>query len=379
MPDRLRILHVTASHRWTGAAEPAARLAASQVKAGHEVLFALSGGASFEAEARALGIPVSTQVRFERSYWPHRKLRDLRSLRRLIAEFQPQIVHAHLTHDHVTAGVAIGPRKPGKPILVRTCHREEPPRNDALTQALFTKRTAGVMTISTSMVDHLVDAYRLPAERVCLVRGSVDSDRFRPNDHGPEMRKKWGIAEDAPVLGLVSRMRKNRGFDWLLDAAEDFLPLLPEARLVLCGRGSYKGEVLERLKNHPARDQIVYAGYVSGQDLIDSYNAFDASLMLVPGNDGGCRSALESLACGRPIIGANVGAIRDLLAEGNIGWLVPPENRKDLAETMHYVLSDLEMCRRRGKSGREMVRETHTMEALQQQALSFYQMLMKSA
>ncbi|MBX3728564.1 MAG: glycosyltransferase [Candidatus Sumerlaeia bacterium] len=96
----MRILHIMASHRWTGAAEPAARAAAGQVRAGHEVLFALTAGASFDEHARALGVPTTDRVPFERSYLPHRKLRDLRRLRALVASFRPDIVHAHLTHDH---------------------------------------------------------------------------------------------------------------------------------------------------------------------------------------------------------------------------------------------------------------------------------------
>jgi glycosyltransferase involved in cell wall biosynthesis len=374
--SKLRILHVMASHRWTGAAEPAARLAAGQVKAGHDVLFSLTGGSSFEKEATALGVTVTNRVPWVRSYWPHRITRDVRRLRELLADFKPHILHAHLTHDHIKAGVANGPIQAGKPLLVRTYHREVPPRADAFTRSLVEKRTAGAIAVSRNLSEQLATTFGLAPARVACVGGDIDADRFAPSDRGARLRAQWSIPADAPVVGLVSRLRESRGVPWMLDAAEEFLALVPNARLVICGRGNYKEAMVERLASHPCRDRIVYAGYVSGDDLLDAYNAFDVFLMLRPGNDGACRAALEAMASGKPVIGGDVGAIHDLLCDGEVGWLVKVEDRRGLADAVVAALENLPEARRRGANARAAILAHHTETALIDEVTAFYERLL---
>ncbi|MDK2973602.1 MAG: hypothetical protein PWP23_3357 [Candidatus Sumerlaeota bacterium] len=370
----MRILHTMASHRWTGAAEPAARVAAGQIAEGHEVLFALTAGASFDEKAQALGVKTSAHVPFERSYLPHKKLRDLRLLKELIAGFRPDIVHAHLTHDHVLCAAALG--KSSAPLLVRTFHREETVRRGAFARWLMA-RTHGAISISESMTDQLKRAYSLDERHAACIGGGIDTTRFAPSERGALRRETWGIAPDAPVLGTVSRIRVARGFAWLLDAAALALPPRPEARLVICGRGNWKDEMLQRLETHPARAQIVYAGYVRGSDLEDSYNAFDAALLLKPGNDGACRSALEAMACARPVIGGDVGAIHDLLNDGEAGWLVPLDDVEQLARAMGQALDNRAACHAMGAAARRKIEHAHGEDAMTRRTLEFYEGLRK--
>ena len=338
----------------------------------------MTTGSSLERKTLEAGVQVTGDVPFERSYWPHRKLRDLRRLKELIAEYKPDVVHTHLTHDHILAGVAIGPTGPEKPILVRTFHRESPPRQDAFTKSLVEKRTAGIVTISTQQAAALEQAFNMPADRTLRIGGQVDLDVFHPEDRPAAMRQVWGIPEDAPVIGLVSRLRRSRGIDWLLEAAGDALRDNPKARLVICGRGSYKDQMLEHLDHHPAKSQIIYAGYVTGDDLIGAYHAFDVALMLIPGNDGSCRSALEAMACGRPVIGGDVGAIHDLLEEGDFGWLVRTHTPVALAAAMKEAASGLELCRQRGERARRHIESQHSPEAVARHVTDFYARLIES-
>lgn len=369
---------MAASHRWTGAAEPAARLAAAETQAGHEVLFALTAGASFDEQARALGLRTTGAVAFERSYLPWKKWRDLQCLRALVAEFRPDIIHAHLTHDHMLAVAALGKPSSTRPRLVRTFHREEPVRAGLLQRRFLMARTDGAGVISSAMRDRLDAAFGWGEERVLLLGGAIDTGRFQPNGRGERMRGKWSIAAGDPVAGIVSRLRVERGIAWLLDAAEDVLPILPDARVVICGRGNYEQEMLKRLEMHPSAPQIVHAGYVTGEDLEDSYNAFDVAVLLRPGNDGTCRAALEAMACGRPVIAGDIGSLHDLIAGRDVGWLVPDGDRDALAGALIDALSNLEECRRRGQLARQLVLEHYDEAAQAARMIAFYERLLAS-
>lgn len=373
----MRILHLAASHRWTGAAEPAARLARAEAALGHEVRFALTPGSSFDREAAALGLDVERSIPFDRSLLLHRRWRDRGLLARLIGGFKPDIVHAHLTHDHVLAALVIGAPRVGAPILVRSWHREAKPRRDPLTRWLGSRRTFGAVAVSRQLAGELSRAYGFPESRVLVTRGTVDCRRFQPTGRGSAMRERWGVPAGAPVAGVISRLRVARGIEWLLDAAEEFLARVPDGWLVICGRGNWQEAMKARIASHPHGVRIRYAGYVTGADLEDAYNAFDVGLLLRPGNDGACRGALEAMACGKPVIAGDLGALRDLIGGTERGWLVPDMDRGALAEAVVGALANLSETRRRGAIARAAMEGAYGEAGLAGEVAGFYERLMR--
>ncbi len=373
----MRILHLAASHRWTGAAEPAARLARAEAALGHEVRLALTAGSSFDREATALGIEVERSIPFDRSLLVHRRWRDKGLLADFVRVFRPDIVHAHLTHDHVLAALVLGAPGPGKPVLVRSWHREANPRRDPLTRWLGARRTYGAIAVSRHLAFELSRAYGFPESRVHVARGTVDCTRFRPTGRGVVMRQRWGIPGAAPVVGIISRLRVARGIEWLVDAAEDFLARVPDGWLVVCGRGNWQEAMKARIAAHPHRARIHHAGYVTGTDLEDAYDAFDVGLLLRPGNDGACRGALEAMACGKPVIAGDIGALRDLIGGTERGWLVPDLNRRALSDAVVAALSNPEECRRRGAIARHDMERDFGEEGLAREVVDFYGRLLR--
>lgn len=376
----MKILHLMASHRWTGAAEPAARLAAQQTQLGHDVLFSLTAGRSFDSKAQELGVKTSDQVEYIRKYWPWTKMRDGKNLSKLVSDFQPDVIHSHLTHDHLLAAFTLGKNKSERPPLIRTFHRERKPRGDWFTRKFVMARTSGAIGISEQLTNQLKDAYQHLEVEFETIGGGLDTDQFQPRNRSNVLREKWNIDTKAPVIGIVSRLRLERGIGWLMDATEKSLSEIPDAKLVICGRGNYQREMVERLKTHPSKDQIHYAGYVKGQDLLDAYEAFDVALMLKPGNDGACRSALEAMATGKPVIGGKLGAIKDLLNhDRSPGWLCEPDDINDLAARMKEALLNLDECKKRGQNARVLMESEYSEKAMAEKTMAFYERVLSNS
>ena len=98
-----------------------------------------------------------------------------------------------------------------------------------------------------------------------VVSGAVDAARFSPTADGKAVRKELGLG-DAPVAGCVARMVPGRGHDVLIRAAARLRDRLPEARLVLVGRGEER-PALEGLVRQLGLDStVLFAGY-RGADL----------------------------------------------------------------------------------------------------------------
>jgi len=373
----LRILHLVSSERWTGAAEPAATLAAEELRHGHQVEVACIGGHGFQQRLIEWGLPFIGGFFFDRRLGPSHLYKDIVRLRRYVLARQPDIIHCHLPHDHWVASLAL--RRPlstlarqGEPAIVRTMHRDAAPRHDLTHRWLAGKGSDMIIAVSLPQRQALIDVVGLPAYKIKWVRGSVDLERFHPGVSGEPVRTESRIPREALVAGMVARMQPNRGHHWMLDTIEEVFAHVPMAFYLLTGRGEIKEALDQRIAAHRLGHHLRRIGY-RWHDLVETYAAMDVFVMLAPGSDGTCRAMLEAMACGRAVIGARRGAIGDTIEPGVSGWLVAPESRRELTQALIEALGQPERTRAMGEAARARVEQFHTRQAQYQSTLEVYQ------
>jgi glycosyltransferase involved in cell wall biosynthesis len=368
-PERpLNILHLASSHRWTGAAEPAADLARAQAELGHRVRLACIEGHSFWHRAQERGIDLIGGFEFQSGANLLSLRRDVRRLRRLLRNEQFDVVHCHLALDHWIAGTTLAATdskkfpKSGRPILVRTAHRDVPPRRDPFSRRLFGTITNLIITVSQSGRAEAIERLGVAPEQVVWIRGAVDLERFRPDVDRETNRRSWGLRETTPMAGIVARMQPHRGHLAFIDALEPVLEKVPNAVFLITGRGEIKKHVDARISAHPRRRHLRRGGYRK-YDLPQTYAAMDVSVLLAQGSDGTCRAMLEAMACARPVIGVRAGAIADTIEPGVNGWLVGPAPRYDgLVEALVEALGNLERTAEMGRAARALMEREFTQE-----------------
>ena len=82
-------------------------------------------------------------------------------------------------------------------------------------------------------------------------------------------------------------------------------------------------------------DAVLFAGYARGVEFAQAFQSCDTSVWLAEGNDGTCRAIGQSLASGKPVIGARVGAIADALDHHPLaGWLCKPKDVSGLTQIL---------------------------------------------
>ncbi|MGH7264257.1 MAG: glycosyltransferase family 4 protein, partial [Candidatus Rokuibacteriota bacterium] len=270
---------------------------------------------------------------------------DVRALRRLVRAQGIELVHAHLTHDHWLTAVALA----GSPArLVRTVHLRRAVRRDAVSRWLVWRRTSAVIAVSAGIADALRAAGVAP-ERITVVPGAVDVERFRPDRDGAAARAQLGLGA-GPVVGCVARLTPGRGHELLLHAVDRLRSRVPTARLVLVGRGEARPAIEALVRRLGLDDRVVFAGY-RGDDLPDMLAAMDCFVLLGSGSEESCRAVLEAMAAGRPVVAARVGALPETVAEGRTGWLVDGDPDR-VAERLAALLLDPDRARTMGEAGR---------------------------
>ncbi len=315
--DGLRVLHLFANYKWTGPADPAIRTAARQRALGHDVVFAQGTFVHRGGEHRVAEelwrhrLPVVTGLELRKHFHPGSVLRDVRTLRRLLARGRFDVVHCHLPADHLLAALAVrGLAAP--PPIVRSLYDPGPPPGGLRARASF-RRTAAVLAPTASARDGTVAAFDLPPRRVLLQPPVTEPRQL----HGPDARAAWGLSPAHRVVGITARIQPQRRFDLLWATAREVVDQLPQARFVLLGRGN--AEDTHALVTQPVArlglaGHVVLPGYQKGDAYEQAVRALDVFLFLVPGSDGTCRAVCDALGFGVPVVCTRAGILPELVA-----------------------------------------------------------------
>lgn len=187
-----------------------------------------------------------------------------------------------------------------------------------------------------------------------IIYGGVDEHFFSPADSG----KKEGFL-------YVGRIFPNKGVHDLIEA-------LPEGiRLEVVG-SIHNDAYGARLKAMSQGRNISFCSGAPDRDLPGKYRKTIATV-LPSHTDGGFTTALESMACGVPVIGTRVGSLPELVTDGRTGFLVPPNDPPALREKMKYLIEHPAEAEKMGRLGREEVLKRFTWNQVAERCLETYQ------
>jgi glycosyltransferase involved in cell wall biosynthesis len=225
------------------------------------------------------------------------------------------VVHAHWLPTVLPAAFA------GRPLVV-TLHGSDMAlarRGRVLARRLL-GRAAVVIAVSESLA---AEARELGARDVRVIPNGVDV----PSSVGEEA--------DPPEVLFVGRLSAEKGIEDLVAAANGL-------NLVVVGDG-------------PLRDRVPAAlGFVPREEVERRYER--AAVVACPSHrEGFGLACAEAMAHGRPVVASAVGGLRELVADGETGLLVPPGDRAALRDAVRSLLADPERRRRMGAAGRERI------------------------
>jgi D-inositol-3-phosphate glycosyltransferase len=223
------------------------------------------------------------------------------------------------------------------------------------TMALADRVIAATAADRRQMMEH----YLLPPSKISVVPGGVNLRRFRPRDQALA-RTALGIGA-RKVLLFVGRIQRLKGIDLLLRATARLVRAHPgwadELRvLIVGGRPPENGEgpesrELDRLCRMAHRlgigHLVEFVGAVEQEQLPLYYAAADATVIPSLYESFGL-VAVESMACGTPVIAARVGGLTATVRDGHSGYLVPWRDPALYAERLGAILADPALRQRLG-------------------------------
>jgi glycosyltransferase involved in cell wall biosynthesis len=299
-------------------------------------------------------------------------------LAKIFLEEEVGLLHTHLVHANYlgrrAAKVALVPAVVSTVHVVE--HRFRPWHywSDSLTSHLVDVEVC----VSEGVKRHTQVRTWVPHEKLRVIYNGVDVARFRKADD-PARRSKGrellGIGEDERVLVSVGRLRPQKGQDVLVQAMADVARAEPRARLVLVGDGPEKRRLERLVRRLGLGERVTLAG--QRRDVVRALSAADL-FASASRYEGLPLAVMEAMAAAKPVVATRVDSLPELIADGESGLLVPPEEPGRLAGACLEVLKGPGLARRLGAAARRRIEEGFTLEAMISAHESLYEEVLRA-
>lgn len=228
--------------------------------------------------------------------------------------------------------------------------------------------------------EDLVKYYNAPADKIRVVPCGVNTEEMFPVDQRLA-RMKLKLPQDDFVLLQLGRMVPRKGVDNVIKALTKLKYTGTRTRLIIvggeeevCGLG-YNPEIarLKQLaKDLGVQQSVTFAGRKGRDELKYFYAAADI-FITTPWYEPFGITPLESMACGTPVIGADVGGIKYSVLNGKTGLLVPPNDPRALAEKINELLQRRPVLEEMGRNGIRRVQALFTWQRVAQLMSRLYE------
>ena len=324
------------------------------------------------ARLKAQGIRV-IELPMKRRIAPLADLAAFLRLRGIMKELRPDVVHTHASKAGALGRPAAW--SCGVKAIIHTPHTFYFEGCKGISRWLFRAFERLLLRFPSRLVvlnegQQALAENELGADEDRLARAwnGVDTEQFAPRRRRVAARRALGLPADAPIVGTITRFRRQKGCELFLRAAARVAAELPQTRFVIVGHGPLE-DALRRLAGRLAlSERIIWRKSVA--DPRDIYDVLDL-FALSSRYEGMPYTLIEAMAMGLTVVAPRIPGCEEVLTEAT-GVLVPKENAEALADALIAFLKDPARARAAGQAARTRVIDRFNLRAALEQAAELY-------
>ena len=305
--------------------------------------------------------------------------RNLEGLIALVEELRPAVLHPH--SDYLNALLALELRRLfGIPVVyeVRGFPEERLVRREG--SRAFSDQSVGrramelecmisadrIVTLAEVMKRHIISR-GVAAEKIHIMPNGVDPVALQPVPRDAGLARRLGFEDGETVLGYVSTFHGYEGIQFIVRATAELIRRGHRARALLVGDGRERPALEALAEQLGVADAVVFAGRVPHDEVLAYYGLID---LFICARRAEATSELvtplkpfEAMAVECPVIVSDVGALREIVRDGETGRRFRPEDPIHLADIAETLIEDPSQRRRLAAAGREWVTTERTWDA----------------
>lgn len=258
-----------------------------------------------------------------------------KALENLLEKEDIDIIHGHYIFPAGAAAVEVGNEHGIKTYVTAhgsdmfEVYKKQPIMRSTIKNVL--KRADVVLAVSNALRHEIIaTGVSGIADKTRISWNSVDIDKFSP-DNNDSFKKEFKL-EDKPIVLFVGNLIKRKNVDSLLEAKKI---AYSDYYLVVVGDGPLFKKLKKKVEDENIRDVIFTGSRNDVENIIPSCDV----LVLPSYSESFGLVLIEALACGKPVIGSNVGGITEIIND-DVGLLVNPNKVSSIAGAIDNVVND---------------------------------------
>jgi len=309
------------------------------------------------------------------------------------------LIHCHTWYTHF--GGILAKKNYGIPLVI-TVHSLEPLRPWKREQlaggydfSLWVEKTAlemadAIIAVSGETRRDIERLFDVDSARIHVIHNGIDLNQYRKVQSSAAL-KQYDIDPNKPYVLFVGRITRQKGFQHLMRAVQ-FMDR--DFQIVLCAAAPDTPEMAEEMKTAVEAAKAQRPGVIWINEMVDQTATRElyshAAVFVCPSiyEPFGIIN-LEAMACETAVVASAVGGIKEVVVDGETGFLVPLEQAKegsfepanpekfarDLAERINQLMKDRQLREKFGKAGRKRVEENFSWTSIAQKTKALYKTL----
>jgi alpha-maltose-1-phosphate synthase len=309
------------------------------------------------------------------------------------------LVHLHTWYTHF--GGILAKLNYGIPLVI-TVHSLEPLRPWKREQlgggydfSCWVEKTAlemadAVIAVSRETKADILRFFKVPEDRIHIIYNGIDLAEYQPVT-ATDALVRYGIDPQVPFVLFVGRITRQKGIVHLVNAIQH---LDPGFQIVLCAGAPDTPEIAREMQEAVAAAQARRGQVIWIEEMVNKQTVYQlythAAVFCCPSiyEPFGIIN-LEAMACETAVVASAVGGIKEVVVQGETGYLVPLEQMtespfepvdparfsRDLAARINELMRDPELRTRMGKAGRRRAEAIFSWEAIARQTHALYEQL----
>lgn len=208
----------------------------------------------------------------------------------------------------------------------------------------------------------------------------IDIDQFNPKVY-PKYKEKLGLT-DKIVVVFAGNVAYEKGVDVLIDSVPKVVNTNKDVHFLICGNGNMKEILMKKVKINKLDKFVTFIDRVSYNEM--PYIHASADIFTYPSiptyfwKEQFGFSIVEAMATEKPVIVTNVGAMPEIVKNNEIGFIVEPDNSKQLADAIIKLADNSKLRKEFGKKGRETVEKKYSNEVIAKEMIKFFETILRT-
>ena len=370
----MKICHLITSIDRGGAENHLISLIKKQNKSSEILLIYLRGNDYWKKELETMGVKV-VKIKFLKLINIIRLIKVYIELKKIILNFNPDIVHAHLSSMELLASL-LKFFNPKEINLVITKHLdsfflEASFGQNLLIRGVFIdkfihKNADRIICISKQVKRYFTKKILLPTNKIRVIYYGVSKEYFGKKKKFKLIDKNLNKKDF--LICCIARHVKQKSLDFLILSFAEFIKKNPNSKLLLVGNGPERNNLIKIAKENKVYKKIIWIKFSENiKDLLKISNVF----VLPSKYEGFGMVFLEAMLTNTPVISTNISAIPEVIENNYNGILIEPDNIKQMVSALNNI-QDKKLIKKFSINSKKLLSNKFNLEAMYKKTNNVY-------